>query len=1156
MVTFGLEDTGITFQPGDRLAIMPVNSWAEVNKVTAALGLDEFLDKSVPVAHVPDWHRFSKHLKAINKSDGPASVTVQDILRRGHLAPLTKDLIMAFHIALRASSSTLVKVLGSDMWPVQGTIGDVLQLAVSEVSPSVWDKAFDLNDLSWLPKLIPVETPRTYSISNYSNELLPSMVDLTVARSEYKLAKVLDVGLSSNQRYGVSSGCLNPDPAYSEEMFDDEEYLIGVCRPLNFELPATMTGPVAMFAGGSGIAPFRSFWQCRAQTSVGRNILFLGVQSRERFSYEHELRDFVRSGQIELHTAFSRDSNGLVYDPMSRDLVEKQMGPRYLDAAIIEQGRTVCDIVISKSQGGLGGHLYICGSLAMYETIMSGIRQAIYQNWASTKETADSLVAKAFAERRFMLDIFMTPKPVSYSTPRIPISKLSLNTGHRKGSRMWIGVHGGVYDITDFLPMHPGGTLIAQASGGLDASKTFDDVAHTSNPEVTSLLSKYFIGHLATKPEFRSNDISGLYDLWYQYLRNCVESLTTLYFEVNYIQQDARTWFQGDLFNMGGVRKFYQFQSRLMQNGFSTLFGPKLQELYLKLTFALVSSGTPETRVSDVIGIITRAQASADSATAANEIAQIGQFVCNSQNAQFQENGILRYSQAVTELDVQFLEEIREDVCLGMDAFSVVETMDPGSGADKQRLVSISSYLLSVLERVAQRLETFYSRLARESIYRPEIEKNPARTRWNVLRRKIKDGSFFILSQGTAFTGAKSAGKPFRAIRHADQDIVFAQVISQAKNALDGHAQTTRAAYARSEADSDRGRRTLAHSHMARAAPSPKAPSSYEIHESHHALQSMSKFMDSNVQSIKRLSQLPANLSFSQIVAAYGTNPNRGQHPIPPIPDVDERNSKTALHRRDDSLARRMPPNSSPASRDTSRNRGASPGGGGQRLVRRGTNNSISSASGLPMNPAPSAQSHMSFIGRPGALSRSPSISTNNGMPLPLELANRSRSQSQARAEADARNPHRHIGASSSDSGVGAPGPAIQPGLARRQTSASSPNPKSRMTYRPSASYNVPLHGSPVRERDASPHTASSRMNEQLLAKMQQQNEMLSRAHASQPSESTESSGLRALRLAPAPALNGRNPDSAFPSGQDSFVPAANGGINRFRIPLLPLDVR
>ena len=403
MVTFGLEDTGITFQPGDRLAIMPVNGWYEVNKISAALGLDEFLNKNVPFAQSPEWVRFAKHLKVVNKSDGEPILTVQDILRRGHIAPLTKEIVMAFHMVLRASSSFVLKILGSDTWPVQGTIGDLLQLAVSEVPRAMWDQAFDLTDLSWLPKLIPLETPRTYSISNHSNELLPSTLDLTVSRNEYAVTSVLDTGLSSKIRYGVSSGCLNPDPSISEAMVDDEEYLIGISRPLNFQLPVTMTGPIAMFAGGSGIAPFRGFWQARAQSSTGRNILFLGVQSRTRFSYEHELRDYVRNGQIELHTAFSRDSNGLVYDPMSRDLVEKQMKPRYLDDAIIEQGRTVCDMVVSKSQGGLGGHLYVCGSVAMYETIMSGIRQAIYQNWTSTKESADELLAKAFAERRFML---------------------------------------------------------------------------------------------------------------------------------------------------------------------------------------------------------------------------------------------------------------------------------------------------------------------------------------------------------------------------------------------------------------------------------------------------------------------------------------------------------------------------------------------------------------------------------------------------------------------------------------------------------------------------------------------------------------------------------------------------------------------------------
>lgn len=61
--------------------------------------------------------------------------------------------------------------------------------------------------------------------------------------------------------------------------------------------------------------------------------------------------------------------------------------------------------------------------------------------------------------------------------------------------------------------------------------------------------------------------------MWYQYLKVTVESLTTLYFETTNIMEDSKIWFSGGLFNIGGVRKFYQFQSRLMQNGFTALFG-------------------------------------------------------------------------------------------------------------------------------------------------------------------------------------------------------------------------------------------------------------------------------------------------------------------------------------------------------------------------------------------------------------------------------------------------------------------------------------------------------------------------------------------------------------------------------------------------------
>ncbi|KAH9208301.1 hypothetical protein DL95DRAFT_527505 [Leptodontidium sp. 2 PMI_412] len=896
MVTFDLHNTGITFMPGDRLAVMPLNTWNEVAKVAAALGLEDMLDEPVSTANAPEWGRFAKHLASVSRTTKIPELTVRDILRRGHLAPLTKDLVMAFHTLMRASSNTTLKLLACEEWPVPGTVGDLLQFAVEEVPSSTWDQAFDLNDLVWLPKLIPVEVPRTYSISNYSSGLLPDSVDLTVSRSDYHISPVLQIPGQSTLRHGVSSGYLNFDPSENHCMEDEETLIIGVSRPLNFQLPVSVTVPIAMFAGGSGIAPFRGFWQSRTQTGFGRNILFLGTQSREKLLYEDELRNYVRHDMLEVHTAFSRDRNGLVYDPVSKDLVEKEMEPRYIDTTIIEQGQAVCNLVISKSQGGLGGYIYICGSISVYETIISGIRQAIYNNWASTKESAENLLAVAFAERRFMLDIFMTPQPISYNSPVISLAQLAQHTGHKPKSRMWLAVHGGVYDVTDFLPMHPGGTLIVRASAGLDATKTFDELAHTSNPEVSSLLSKYFIGHLAPKPSFHSPELSELYDTWYVYLRTCVESLTTLHLEVDHIMKDSKVWFQNGLFNMGGVRKFYQFQSRLMQNGFSMIFGVKMQELYLKLSYALASfkSGSSSSRFPDIIGIVTRAQSSAASAQASNEIAQIGQFVCNSHGAQFQENGILKYAQTVTTLDVEFLEEILGEVCKGMESFEGIKRVEDGRG--KQVILRISAYLLTILERIAQRLEIFYSRLATHTIYTPSLEANPARTRWNTLRRKIFDGSFFILAHDSDFDlPSKNYKNPYRATRHEQQDVDFDAVVKQVRAALSDNddilplQNITPAENGHSgRQEPFQERRGLAAEHTLRAQPNLKSPSSFEVHEQRSAMNRISMFMDKNTQDIRRLSQMPGleGVSYQAILNAYGGGATGKNSPLPPVPPL------------------------------------------------------------------------------------------------------------------------------------------------------------------------------------------------------------------------------------------------------------------------------
>ncbi|KAJ1304872.1 hypothetical protein OPQ81_006006 [Rhizoctonia solani] len=880
-VTIDLRDSGLNFAPGDRLTIMPLNSWKVVEKVIGALGLMNVLDEIVPLT-APGaelWRSYAKHEAEVYRSGTVAPLTVRDILRKGQLSPLTKRMVLTVHTLLRAPSITL-QVLASSEWPVQGSLGDLLLASMDDVTEEAWDKVFDLDDLKWLPALVPLEVPRTYSVSKYSSEGLPDTVDLTVSRTEHPVYPVLVSAGAESTIAGVTSGFLNPDPLddYIPHVSltsnaEVDEVLIGISRPLNFQLPISGAAPVAMFAGGSGIAPFRSFWQARiASGAIGRNVLFLGVQSRKKLLYKQELRQHVLAGQLELHVAFSRDSNGLVFDPRLRDLVEKHMDPRYIDSIIVEQGSYICDLVTSTKSGGLGGYMYICGSLSLYETVMSGLRQALYKYRAVTKESADGLLATAFAERRFMLDVFMTPRTISDNEPMISLSELAQYTGHRNG-KMWIGVHGSVYDVTDFLPIHPGGTLIVAASAGLDASVTFDEVAHTSNPEVMSLLGKYFIGRLRPAPTFQSNDLNELRAGWVDYLRTCVEGLTTMSFETHSILQDSRIWFQGGLLNIGGVRKFYQFQSRLIQNGFPNLFGTKIHELYFKLTFALVST-SDKGNLPDLMGAITRAHSSLASVTARKAIAEIGEFVGNSASAQAFENGIIGYAHAAIELDIQLLERVRDEICAGLDAFDrVAEVVKSYPGKEKQALCKIASVLMQYLERIAERLESYYADHAALNLYDPNREANPARARWNILRRRIHDGTFFVLTHQIKLTDDLNDLNPTRprTTRNKRETVSFDQILSQAMSsiAISEKRQEAELSKPRPEGRSQ----GLAMAHTQRAGAMNLSSSTYEEQTVYSASKRMSKFMQSRLKDIRRLSRAGSNFSLEHALAAYGTTP-------------------------------------------------------------------------------------------------------------------------------------------------------------------------------------------------------------------------------------------------------------------------------------------
>lgn len=122
---------------------------------------------------------------------------------------------------------------------------------------------------------------------------------------------------------------------------------------------------------------------------------------------------------------------------------------------------------------------------------------------------------------------------------------------------------------------------------------------------------------------------------------------------------------------------------------------PRLQELFLQLSFCIAHSDD-QSPLPDIIGIVTHATSSPAAIQARKEIAELGEFVSNSaRSAPAFERGIIAYTRNVCELDVRFLEQTREEICNGYDAFMrVAEIIREYPTKDKQVRVHLALILV------------------------------------------------------------------------------------------------------------------------------------------------------------------------------------------------------------------------------------------------------------------------------------------------------------------------------------------------------------------------------------------------------------------------------------------------------------------------------
>uniref|UniRef100_A0A8B9EZF1 Nitric oxide synthase 3 n=1 Tax=Amazona collaria TaxID=241587 RepID=A0A8B9EZF1_9PSIT len=229
---------------------------------------------------------------------------------------------------------------------------------------------------------LPLLQPRYYSISS-APSLSPGEIHLTVAVVTYH---------SENGQgplhYGVCSTWL----ARLQRGDTVPAFIRGAP---SFRLPPTPEAPCILVGPGTGIAPFRSFWQQRLhhlQTEggpLGSMVLVFGCRSSALdHIYRQEMQEAQELGALsQVLTAFSREPG--TPKTYVQDVLRTQLAA--------EVHRVLCQSA---------GHMYVCGDVTMATEVLQTVQHILVQQAGMTLGQAGDFISELRDKNRYHEDIF------------------------------------------------------------------------------------------------------------------------------------------------------------------------------------------------------------------------------------------------------------------------------------------------------------------------------------------------------------------------------------------------------------------------------------------------------------------------------------------------------------------------------------------------------------------------------------------------------------------------------------------------------------------------------------------------------------------------------------------------------------------------------
>jgi len=343
-IELSLADSGLTYRPGDALAVVPRNDPALVATLLERLGLSA----EAPVAVKQGTTSLEEALA------GTFEITAATPRFLDHWSGLSGAADLE---ALRAAGRA------------EARSAFLRNHHIVDIVSRFPAKGIDAAEL--VAGLRPLQ-PRLYSIAS-SPAAAPDEAHLTVSTVRYTL--------HDEPRTGVASGYL------AGRTEADATVPVYIQANEHFRLPDDDTA-ILMIGAGTGVAPYRAFMQEReARGASGRSWLFFGERNfRSDFLYQVEWQALLKSGVLSrLDLAFSRD----------------RTPKTYVQDRLRRQGR---DVYAWLEEGAC---LYVCGDAAhMAPDVHAALIDIVSEHGGLDRDDAADYLSALQRDRRYRLDVY------------------------------------------------------------------------------------------------------------------------------------------------------------------------------------------------------------------------------------------------------------------------------------------------------------------------------------------------------------------------------------------------------------------------------------------------------------------------------------------------------------------------------------------------------------------------------------------------------------------------------------------------------------------------------------------------------------------------------------------------------------------------------